>query len=438
MILTICFSVLSSGVGISADRGRIPLPAANALNKTHAFLEKDQIAEAIETLASFNGKGHDHHLVFFTLGNCYMLAGRFEEAGETYLKAIERSPDYAPAWFNLAKGFFELKQYHKAGDAFVNAYDVSTDKNPETLYYASAAYFTARQPKPALDTFNRLLALHEGAVKLDWKATLVQILLASDKPRDALPVIEELAQQTEGKAQKQWQEVLLYQYLSLGMNRRALEYANELTMKDPLEPQWWKGLAHLNLLENRNEDALVALTVYGHLTGLSVEEKILMADISLSIDIPVQSAKLLEEILSEKWDIKVVEKLAGSYLALHKTEDALKWVEKGLRRDAGNEDLIMLKGNLLYAMEAFPDAMAVFGDLVKRDKTLGKAWLMLGYAAWNAEYIETAYKAMKKAVTFPGQQKSAQEALLKLDKIRSRSRTSSSVPLSSGGQSQSA
>lgn len=401
-----------------AEQERIPLPASIVLNKTGALVEKNRISEAIEVLTSFQGKGHDHYLVRFTLGNYYMLAEKFNSANTIYRQITLDSPDYIPAWYNLAKSYFELKQYRKAAETFVETYDRSAEKKPEILYYASSAYMAGDAPQKALETFNRLSTRHKEHIKLEWKRIWVHILLANKKPLDALPVMEELANQTEGKEQKQWQEMLLYHYLSLEMNDRALLYVTKLTRIDPFEPKWWKGLAHINLIQGFNKDALVALTVYGHLTELSIEEKKLMADLSLSLEVPVQSVEILKRILAETWDSGIVEKLSQSYSALNRPDKALEWVEKGLQKDGTNIDLLMLKGNILYELKDYANAANVFKTLVKHDNTQGNAWLMLGYAAWNADDTKTAHEALKKAHTFSDQKKSAEEALRGLENFK--------------------
>jgi len=413
-IFIVC--LLLPGKGIFAKE-RVPFQVGRAINTAHVFIDKDQIAEAIDHLASFIKKGNDHYMVFFALGNCYMLDNRFSEAKETYLLAVKQSSDYTPAWFNLAKSYFELKEYGKAGEMFAEAYDRSTEKKAKTLYYAGASFLSGDQPEAALQVFQKLIKFHNEEITLNWKTTLVHILLTLKRPRDALPVIEELSEKFEGQNKKKWQETRLYQYLDLDLNKRALEYAEQLTREGPLEPKWWKGLMHLHLMENNNMDALVALTVYGNLVKLSIEEKQLMADLSMVLDIPIRSIALLENILSQTWDSEALKKLAHSFIALNRPEDALKWVEEGLTRDSKNKDFLKLKGNLLFMMESYKDAQNAFTALLDEDPTLGDVWLMLGYAAWNAEDLRAAYQSMTKAETFAAQKKPAQEALRKLEKM---------------------
>jgi predicted Zn-dependent protease len=135
------------------------------------------------------------------------------------------------------------------------------------------------------------------------------------------------------------------------------------------------------------------------------------------VGIPAASVDLLEEVLAAGWDLNTLEKLVQSYLSRHQPEKALEWVKKGLKRDENSKALLMLKGNLLFSMKAYDEAMTVFDLLTHKDNSLGQAWLMLGYAAWNAEKLETAYRAMEKARTFSAQKKSAVEAMKGLNSL---------------------
>jgi tetratricopeptide (TPR) repeat protein len=390
------------------------LSVSRAVNHSYDLLEEGRIDEAVAHLLSTQKKGHDHYLLHFALGNCYMQAGQYAVATKEYLLSVEKAPEYAPAWFNLAKSRYELKDYEKAAKAFISAYDLASEKNAADLYYAGISFLTADLPGKALDVFDRLMTSHHEEIKPEWKAAKVHILLALERNREALPLIVELAITTDGALKKQWQETLLYQYILLDMNDKALSYAEKLTREDPMEPRWWKGLSHLNLNRGRHREALVALTVCGHLTPLKREEKKLMADLSAAVEIPALSVEILMDILLEKWDADVVKAVVRNFVSLHQPDKALEWVETGLSKGPVDADLLMLKGNILFVEKDYAGAASVFEKMTRQGDVSGRPWLMLGYAAWNMEDIETAYRAMKRATTYPRQQKEAEKALQSL------------------------
>jgi tetratricopeptide (TPR) repeat protein len=392
----------------------VPPAIARELNAVYELLENDKAWEALDRLAALKKKEGGHYLISFALGNCYMTVERYSRARDAYLETLDKSPSYAPAWFNLAKSYFELKQYGLAGDAFVRSADLSPRKNPETLYYAGAAYFNGNNPRKALQIFDQLLSDNPREVKAEWKATLVQVLLAVQQNGRALTLMEELAETTTGPQKKQWREALLHQYLTLHNHQQALNLVRTLTREDPLEPRWWKGLVHIHLLANQQEEALAALMVYTRLKEPDAEEKKLLADLSLSVGIPAQSLEVLEKILDDGWDRDAVKKTVHCHILLQQPQKALEWVEKGISRDPGDKDFLMLKGSLLFSMKSYDKAIMAFNAAVQRDEAMGEAWLMLGYSAWYAEKPDIAVNAMEKALHFDPQKNRAREALQRL------------------------
>jgi uncharacterized protein HemY len=102
-------------------------------------------------------------------------------------------------------------------------------------------------------------------------------------------------------------------------------------------------------------------------------------------------------------------------LRLHRPEDALAWVEKGLRKGS-EESLLMLKGNLLYEVKNYQAAMKIFKSIPK-GRNSGQAFLMLGYSAWQAGDLEKARHAFKKASHYKKQKKTALRLLSQLNKM---------------------
>ncbi len=408
----------------------IPMPARLVIYKAQQLMEKNEFAKAIGTLEKFqekcknlkpgkhDSKGCRHYLVEFNLGNCCLMIKDFSAAKAHYLSTLSINPGFHSGWMNLAKCCYDMNEYAKAGHAFLKGYETAEpEKNPEMLYYGAVCFMSAGDNQKALGVFKRLLKLHPANVKLDWKEALAQIYLACDQPRNALPVIEELSEKTEGKKRKQWQEIRLHLYLSLDMNKKAFEYVNRLIQEYPLDPKWWKGLAHVYLRDNRYKGALAALTVKSFLEPLTTREKRIVADLNMAIDVPIQAVRFYEKIAKDKFEPDLAYRIAQGYIRLHRPEDALECVEKGLLKEKNDQRLILIKGSLLYELEKYREAAAAFEAAAScgERKKQGRAWLMAGYAAWNAGDVKKSRLAFKKAVKYPKQKKAAQKALSQLD-----------------------
>ena len=408
----------------------IPLPAREVIYKAQKLMEENKFSEAAGVLEQFqenckklkpgeqNSKGCRHYLVDFNMGNCCLMAKNFSAAKAHYLSAVTANPGFHSGWMNLAKCCCDMNAYAKAGDAFLKGYETAPEKSPETLYYGGVCFLTAEDNQKALGIFLQLLKSYPAEViKLEWKEALVRAYLACDQPGNALPVIEELSEKTEGEKRKQWQEVRLHSYLSLNMKKKALEYVNLLIMEYPLEPKWWKGLAHLHLMENRYSPALAALTVKGFLEPLTAQEERIAADLNMTLDVPVQAILFYEKIAGEKFEPDMAYRIAQGYIRLHRPEDALNCVEKGLIKEENNLRLMLLKGDLLYGLERYSEAAAAFETVARGKENPGGAWLMAGYAAWNAGDLEKSRLAFKHAAKYPEQKNTAQKALCQLELI---------------------
>ncbi|MBW2202479.1 MAG: hypothetical protein JRF71_16945, partial [Deltaproteobacteria bacterium] len=114
MTLTLCILAPHQVIAMKTDD--IPLPARRALIKANRFIEKKEISSAIKVLESFQQKGgedlnpgkpdtygYNHHLINFTLGNCYLMKNQPSQAIPYYQAAVNAKSDFSPAWFNLAK-----------------------------------------------------------------------------------------------------------------------------------------------------------------------------------------------------------------------------------------------------------------------------------------------------------------------------------------------
>jgi tetratricopeptide (TPR) repeat protein len=421
--IIILFLISLFGVGLCPATGEeIPMAQRMVLYNAQKKMDKSNIDAAIlmliqlkaeERLKGENKGNNIHHLVDFTLGNCFLLQGKNKKATDAYLAAVNKNPDFSMGWLNLAKAAYDMEAYTHAGNYFFKGYETSQEKNAETLYYSAAAHMAAGNFIKALNAFKGLMSNHPSEIKTEWKETLVHIHLGLKKPSDALLVMMELARETTGKKQRQWREALLHQYMALGMNEKALAWAIWLINDNPVEPKWWQALAHLHLNENRHEEALVAMTLYSHLVPLTTTESILLADLNLHAGIPAQAVKLYEKTLNDNTDMDSIKKLVHGYRAIHRPEAALLWAEKGLEK-SNDLDLLTTKGDLLYEMTRYDDAADAFETVADKNKSPGRAWLMAGYAAWNAGDIDRALRDLKKAAGFDSHKKNANLAMSQL------------------------
>ena len=110
--------------------------------------------------------------------------------------------------------------------------------------------------------------------------------------------------------------------------------------------------------------------------------------------------------MGKKVEPDIVKGLAHSYLKLDNKNMALKWIDTGLQHFE-DSDLLLLKANLHFEQQQFELAEGAYEKLVTLNPELGQAWLMWGYTAWKRGQESTARKALKQAIRFKTQKKSA-------------------------------
>jgi tetratricopeptide (TPR) repeat protein len=429
--LLILLSLPTNGMaGENTSNPALPLPAQLVLAKVQPMIQAKEYQRAIETLQAFQDrggpapdsggedpKGYHHPEIDFCLGNCYLMGDQYESAAVAYQRTLARDATHTFAWLNLANAHYEMNHHAEAGRCFGQAYETSTEKKPDYLYYSAVAYLMAGDHQKCIAIFDKLFALHPGAIKPAWKEHMVHSLLAADQPRRALPFIRELARVYSGDKQIQWQEILLHQYMQLDMQRQALDLAHALTRQTPTLAKWWKALAHIQLNAEHYEDALMALTIYSFLTPMSMDEKKLLADLNLQLNIPVKAAPLYEACLKEKPDKRMVQQLAVAYRQLGKPESALATIDD-IGSNLQDAEIMLLKGELHYGLKQFDQAVEAYKQAAKDNgRQVGRAWLMAGYAAWQMNDIAASKEAFAKAAKHRQQRKAANTALKQLAQL---------------------
>ena len=417
---------------VRADQNTEKLPAKVrwVLNDVGHLIDKKDYAAAVKRLLEFQSRGgpapesastppnaYHHPIIYFALGNCRLYQERYDQAEAALATAVRLQPDLVAAWLNLAKVFYEQEKFVEAAAHFKEAYERSPDKRAEHLYYSAASLLTAQRYKAAIAVFERLFAAHPDRIETPWKVHWVHALLADNQARRALPYIGALIAEHSGKERIRWQEILLYQYVQLKMTAKARTYARALTRETPSEARWWKMFCQLELTAGEYTTALAALTIYGYLKPLTDEEKRLWADLNLQLEIPGQAAPLYEEMLATAPNPQILKNLVLAYRRLDRPEAALAQLAN-VPRIGKDPELMMLKGDLLYEMKRYAEASAAYrcAACEKHSRT-GKAWLMAGYAAWQAKDIDASRQAFERAADFKQQRRSALLAMRQLQKV---------------------
>lgn len=326
-------------------------------------------------------------------------------------------PQSANELLSLAKQCYDGGRYAEAGRHLAEAYERSTEKRAEHLYFSAAAYLMAQRYPEAIAGFERLFQAHPKEIQSAWKEHWIHALLGGGQGRRALGPIQDHIAETSGEERVRWQEILIHQYLELKLNREAADYLADLTRREPATARWWKLRGQLLLMAGDDAGALTALTIYGYLTPLTAEEKKLWADLSLQVGVPRQAVPIYEALLAQKADKAVLRNLV---LACQKVGDNEAALTHLARHGATGEEpeLLMLRADLLYGLKRYADAAAAYRRAaLQKHSRAGQAWLMAGYAAWQAEDLPNSRQAFARAADFSAQRKTAMAAMRQLSRV---------------------
>lgn len=423
------FILLAVAPAMASTPGELPPAVRVVLSKAHDHMADDDYDRALEVIENFQARGkpdpdpdrpdprgYHHPEVYFTIGNIHLATENPEKAGAAYRLALKHDPDHVHARLNLARVQYEKAEYAPAGENFLNAYESGDEKEPEYLYYAAVSWLMADALDASIEAFERLIDKHPDHITPEWRENMVHALLSNDQPGEALSHIKILADEYTGEKRIQWQENLLYLYIRMDMTEAAENYAHTLTREAPMTARWWKALAHAALARDNHKNALVAMTIYAYLTPLTPDEKKLLADLNLHVGIPVMAAPAYEAALNEKDEKSILRNLVIAYQQLEKPKKALEAIA-AFGEHENDPELLMLKADILYAMENFTAAAEAYrkaAEIESGHAQTGRAWLMAGYAAWQLNDLPTARDAFKKAAAFDDQKKDATTAIEQL------------------------
>lgn len=361
----------------SIEKGSsIPARIRRVLYKAQQLMKREAYREVVTTLERFLQKhpGRDHCLLEFSLGNALYSSGENEASLSRFQRAVSLDPCYGPGWVNLGQVAFELGKYGPAADALCRGFDLSKEKNPDLIFYAALAR------------------------------------IQEDRPRQAVPLLEALVRGKYGDAKKEWFQPLVYAYMVLDRQGPAEKLLKRMLSLYGEDPETWKLTYRFEAGRGNYKTAAVAMTVYGYLTDLSPQERILLADLYATINVPVVACGFYEKALESDSSPEVYERLASAYLAAHKPLEARKVLTRALEVKP-TARLWSLLGDLLYMQEDFQGAYEAFKKSAGMDEANGRASLMMGYCALQTGKKKLAAVHLLKAAAYPGQKKTARRLL---------------------------
>jgi predicted Zn-dependent protease len=408
---------------------KMPVGIQRLLINVRKAMDKNDYAAAVKLIQADQAKSKSntpcsHPTVCLALGNCFLMQKEMPHAESAYLTALSLDKNYLDAQVNLAKIYTDTNQTAKAVKAFWAAYQLSDPKNPKYLYYSAVMALTDGKTQTAIRRFDSLFSAHPDQVTRQWRENYANALVTAQQWKKAAPVLRDLIAQSKGESRIKWQEALLQIYLTINDTGKALDLAGTLSRQAPSEARWWKALVHIHLTRGEYANAFEDLIIYSFVTPLTRQEKKLFADLSLQLNIPARAARMYETLITESAGKKsspshnrqMINGLVCAYRQMDRGDKALAVLNR-LDPQAGNPELLLLKGDVLYETKNYKAADKAFRTAaLKNCSQKGQAWLMAGYAAWQYNDIVASRNAFEQAAQYKHQREDALAAIAQLNR----------------------
>ena len=202
--------------------------------------------------------------------------------------------------------------------------------------------------------------------------------------------------------------------------KEALQVAQKGTLLFPKDPYWWENYAQLLIWTNQPEKALEPMLKAYELTG---SKEIAQRLFSLAVAfkdyrlaerlIPVVNPNYKDSVyiymqtgnvealityLKNENSLEAKELLAELFFTLGRLDEALSVIDDAVKTFGADENLVLLKAQILYAKREHNKALQVLKENAKKSIDNAEFWETLSDLAWMLGDYETAYKASKRLV----------------------------------------
>ncbi len=359
------------------------------LYEAQQLMDQKKDAEAAGKLAQYAKDHEDAHPRFWFLrGVLAYQAGRRDEAGRYFAKAVEGWPCFQAALRNLAVVRYEQGKPAEAARLARRAYELSKPPNYDLLY--------------------------EAAV----------FLLGANQAAKALPWLEELSARPQPK--KVWLTALLRAYLDLSRPAQAERVLERLLARWPGDASLWRIGASLASLKKDYAGAAAALAVAYRLEPPKALGWRQLADLYRAAGAPLAATPYyLRSWGGQPATPKDLDLLADLCLQGHDLAQAARWSSQAAqaqptpRRWARLGRVALEQKDYSAAHDAFSNAAKLEDQQRSKKEAGGRYWLLAGYAAWQNEQLSLAEAAFNQALRHAAQNSgTAKEAARGLKAVR--------------------
>jgi tetratricopeptide (TPR) repeat protein len=202
---------------------------------------------------------------------------------------------------------------------------------------------------------------------------------------------------TAEKQKTEWLELLVYALIQEEKWIQAENRVHSLLSKRPNDPRLWQLLAHVR---SQQKDLLGAASALELAYDLDQPEKKKWRDLAsmyAAAGVPLMAVQAMQRGLEESPQPGHCWRMGRLYAQALRIDHAVQWMDKALSRK-DNPEWHLEKADLLYAHEQYDRCREAAIRAAESSSGLrGRAWLLAGYAAWQAQDWIQAKEAFSRA-----------------------------------------
>ena len=127
-----------------------------------AMIQKENWIESINLINKRLVLDPENAVLYNLLGFPLMLAGQYDKAIGSYLKAITIDPSSSGVWANLGEAYIQAEQYDLAIDALKKSIELDNNDDCDLWYKMGFSFLKSNQFDSAVDAFQKSLDIDEN------------------------------------------------------------------------------------------------------------------------------------------------------------------------------------------------------------------------------------------------------------------------------------
>lgn len=327
-------------------------------------------------------------------GNTFFELQRYQDALDSYQKAVEIRPDYAQGWNGKGKTLAQLKQYPEA----ITAYDKAIQLQPDYVEAWTGRGFVLqnlRRYAEAIASFDKALKLNNNYPEV-WNAR-GESFSNLKQYNNAIESYEKAIEFQADNYTAWYNKGLALRNLKL-YEEAIAAYQKAVEIKPDYERAWY-NLGNTNVNLNRFEDALKAYDKAVQYNPNHYPAWLSKGNILIALRRYPEAVAAFDQVI--KGNANNYQAWYGRGWALHQSQnfgEAIAAYHKAARIQPNNYQVWYSLGNSQYNLQKYEAAIAAYSQAIRHKPNHYESLYSRGNALLNLQKYQEAIASYEQAI----------------------------------------